>query len=256
MIEAKIKENESIGEVVSTLRRLDDPLYLKEAVLALNQLYIDSIISGRISNTPPWKGQERTLENLINAGVLAVGSFYRGNSLEWIYQVKEMVFLSGINKWKKSEAGVEYRHLEEFDCTINEWANSVSKCNEIKDVDVIVPIASEGFEPAFLLNYIIKKPFILPLRYSRCKRKDSSVRFPAISPKDWASNQIRGKKVLVVEGTSLTGTSLKKVVGYVAEQKPEKVLFSAVIANEKARQRIEDTNKKKIDKNTFTFELL
>jgi len=203
-----------------------NPAVIKEIVLSLNQLYFDGLIEGDYSAEPEL--EQFGLDKLIEAGILTIGSFYDGSLEGRLDEARDIIFSAERNiKDYSSKERAKRRHLRGFEDDILNWGRELSK-NEL-DINLIVPVASDGFEPAFLAASLrgLNPEEIIPLRFSRLSKGDSEAKKPK-NFQYW-DERLKGKKILITEGFSMDFHSIVKVRDYVKLQEPESITLSAVL---------------------------
>gem|GEM_PF-3129967 len=214
------------ADLLKELENSRNPAVIKEIVLSLNQLYFDGLIEGDYSAEP--KLEQFGLNKLIEAGILTIGSFYDGSLEGRLDEVKNIIFSAerDISKYSSKERA-KSRHLRGFEDDILNWGKELSK-NEL-DINLIVPVASDGSEPAFLAASLmgLNPEEIIPLRFSRKSRNDSEVR----KPKNFSheDERLKGKRILITEGVSYQFYSIAKVKDYIKLQEPESITLSVVL---------------------------
>lgn len=208
-----------------------DPKRFKETVLRTIQLYFDGLIEQRPEVYDPeiWTEQSNALNAILKGLQLTVSGFYRNPRNIHFSKVKEIIlpFDSTIVKYGL-EQEPKTRHLYEAEYEIAEYAEDITRALARKEIDLIMPIASGGFEPALLTADYIGVNSIFPVRYSWIGKKDDKVLIPNQAPEDYSMKQIKGKKVLVVDDLVCTAKTAIPTMKWVVKHNPAKMYFAVV----------------------------
>ena len=209
----------NIQELLGGIRYKNcSPGMFKNNYLGIMQLFFDRMISHPASSSSALKKRKATMEKLIVGGIVCVGGFYR--RIDRKDKVRKMILphseeIIGLGDNVLARGG----HLNGDEERVFEFGHSMPKY--IKKVDLIVPVASEGFEPALLLADIYGTSTIFPIRYSHFKMDDKEPVIPSIySPED-CNKIIKKKRVVVVEGSTGSGTSIGEVAKFVSDRNPK-----------------------------------
>jgi len=245
---------QNAGEIKTLLELLNEleaeihPVDFKDELLAITQLFFDSMVESEKGN---WEEQEKVFSTLVEAGKTAVGSYYQSGEID-LDKVKELVlthvdcligqyFLNdrrskvrwvtdgGSNLDFGSTLQKTYREK-----TISEegkgvfWALRRARERKIPGVDMVVAVASGGFEPAYLAMNILGVDEFLPIRYSHVSRHDLGVKTPALAPENYAA-AIKGKSVLLVDDVILSGRSILQCMDYALQHDPKGLYISSMM---------------------------
>ena len=170
-----------------------DPNNFKEALLSSIQLYFDGLVEGRseLPNPEVWAEQLETLNALLRATGTTVSAFYRKNSEIPFDEVREVIMPYDSRLIKHgSKSEYKERHLAGKEQQVGNYAANIADVLESEEVDLIMPVASGGFEPALLTADYLGLKHIFPIRYSRVSRNDNGVLVPAQAPRDYPQQQI------------------------------------------------------------------
>jgi hypoxanthine phosphoribosyltransferase len=217
----------TIDVLISELKIEKNPFDYKNKFLAMIQLYFDGIIDGQSEEVEKTEKQKQILENLCLAGKNLIGSFYTCKGIDFdaankiIFSFSEQI----IKYSKKSIAKI--RHLEPVCSDVQKFAKLFFQRMEGKKFDSITCISSGGFEPGFLLMYMLEKDELIPVRYSRVARCDTDVRLPLISEQEF-EHKIKDKNILVAEDWIGAGVTFSRTMEFIAEKKPAKLFGTAV----------------------------
>ena len=210
----------TLDQILNGIEKEQNPVLVKEQILALVQMYFDSLIN---CGNMTFFNQEKVLSNLLNAGKKAVGSFYRGNGIDNetkdlilsnAKDISELINTYGLHTNKERNLANESKNVALLGRVFQPNADNL-------EFDIIIPVASGGFEPSFLLADILEKD-LHPIRCSPL-RHDLYVHMPLPN----ALNKIKDKNVLVVEDTLVTGYTLSAILVNLNKLNPN-MLYVAV----------------------------
>src|SRR3989344_8706994 len=120
------------------------------------------------------------------------------------------------------------RHLFGLENIIGNHFRKIGAVLNEEEIDLVVPIASGGFEPAVLAADYLEVDTILPVRYSSYRCKDGGVLIPCNSHLEYIT-QIRNKRVMIIDDMSATGTTAEAVATWMDNYSPHKMLFTFII---------------------------
>ncbi|MCK5025522.1 MAG: phosphoribosyltransferase [Nanoarchaeota archaeon] len=227
----------TIQDLVKKIENEKNPLNFNDQLLAISQLYFEGLIEKdsdqNIDKENPWLEQSEALSRLNLAGKKAIGSFYRGNGVDFDDIMETFLpYASTILQYGNNDCTAKHRHayFTDYDEVQRFGLNLPIISDYIGDIDTIACVASGGFEPSYLLMDMMEKEELAVMRYSNNKN-DSEVRVPAYISKNYLDSQIKGKKVLVVEDMVSTGISLGQVMKFVSNFKPKVNYGTSVIGN-------------------------
>jgi hypoxanthine phosphoribosyltransferase len=95
-------------------------------------------------------------------------------------------------------------------------------------IDLIIPVASGGFEPAAIIAYYLGISKMFPVRFSVSSRKDKRVLVPSQAPRNYSAKNIADKTVLIVDDVVATGTTTQKLTDWIRKFDPAKIYFAIV----------------------------
>jgi len=218
-----IRENVFLEGLLARMedKKESDPVKVKSKFLQITQLSFDGMIDGRRDKY----GRTEFLEWLMEIGTIHIGNFYRNklNPLEIINDIKE--HSESILKYGEKTGIPKPYHLMNEEKNIYNFALEAQK--KLGVPDTIVPVANEGFEPAFLMASIYNDAGVFPMRDS-CSKADRQTRIARGIDRRYLKETFRNKKVLVVEGTVFSGESLLKVCKRVLKERPSILEFCTV----------------------------
>lgn len=232
----------TLKELLIGIEKENNPLYFRDKLMAIIQLYFDGIIDRDLSDEEFWPLQSATLDKLFLAGKTAIGTFYRNEGINFD-KIKEILLpsASDIILFGDNENKAKYRHLEsQYDNLQKmglEFQNILENRRFIRP-DSLVCIASGAFEPSFLIMDILDIKELTPIRYSRCCKKDKEVLVPKNAPKDYVSSKIKNKHVLVIEDWINGGQTLEKVIMHILEIGPGVVSGIAPVVQIKGENKL------------------
>ena len=228
----------NLQDLMKKIETEDNPLNFNDQLLAITQLYFEGLIEKYIDQNIDQENleseQSETLSRLNLAGKKAIGSFYRGNGVDFD-DIREtfLPYASTIMQSGNNDCAAKHRHafFTDYDEVQRFGLNLPIISDYIGDIDTIACVASGGFEPSYLLMDMMEKEELAVMRYSYNNKDDSEVRVPAYVSENYLGSQIKGKKVLVVEDMVSTGESLGQVMKFVSNLKPKEVYGTSVIGN-------------------------
>lgn len=204
------------------------PECFKSDVLSAIQLYFDGLVESRDLNPEVIEERHTVLDALLKGVRLTVSGYYRNGKEIQYGQVQEEIlqFESAILKYG-SKKTAKPRHLSGCEIHVLRYLSDVERNLNAEKIDLIIPIASGGFEPAALVADCLNIDNLLPVRYSGIHRKDSYVR---ITEKISRIKQelIRDKKILIVDDIIDKGTTMDTVISWAKGYEPSETYFSAV----------------------------
>jgi len=223
-----------VGNLPELLKKIEcetEPKAFKEAVLRSTQLYFDGIIEekDRFLNIYTWKRQSEALNALLRGMKTTVVSYYNNNKEIPLDEVREAIlpYASWLVKYG-SEWKCKSRHLEGRESHVRKYAAKIASALEGEKVDLIIPVASGGFEPAALAADCLGMDQLLPIRYSRVSKLDSRVLVPKQAPNNHARQNIQEKNILLVDDIVASGNTISRVIGWAARYSPAKIYFAVV----------------------------
>lgn len=217
--------------LLKQLETEEDPKNFKEIILRMVQLYFDGLVDGveQPGNREIWEEQLNALNLLLKGVRLTVSGYYRDNKNVQISDVREMVLpLDSVIIKHGSKQGCKNRHLSADEFGVSNYNSSLEKDVNGMEFDLIIPVASGGFEPGLLAADYWDVDNIFPVRYSTQSRNDKEVLVPNQAPKDYAEKQIKGKRVLVVDDIVSSGQTAENILQWVKKHDPEMLSFAAV----------------------------
>ena len=226
-----------LDALIKEIESEENPIDFKEQLLAITQLYFDSILDypnyasfSTEQNTDEWAEQSEALDNLILAGKKSIGSFYQGDGIDFD-EVKEIIlpYADKIIEYNPTFDYAKTRHLRDAEQNVQRFGIELQKTfDNTKPIDTLVCIASGGFEPSFLAMDIIEKEELAVVRYSNESRDDQEVKVPIHTPEENLKSKIKDKTVLVIEDIVYTGMTLAKVMKYASGFMPNELYGIAV----------------------------
>ena len=234
----------TLTELLKKVRTEKDPAEFKEALLSVAQVYFDVLIEENrrknrwflfwkkktIRGGPEiWAEQEEALKALLSGIQMTVSGFYRNNRNVSFSDVKEVVLPhdSALIKYGVKKVS-KRRHLYGLEGDVGGHIPEVVKALEGEKINLIIPIASGGFEPAALTADYLGVDYMLPVRYSYLSKDDLKVLIPQHAPDDYSQRQIKGSNVLIVEDIIASGRTASQVTKWAKKYSPAKVYLSAI----------------------------
>ena len=178
--------------------------------------------------------QAEALSKLNLAGKKAIGSFYRGEGIDFD-DVKETLlpYASVIMQYSQMDKESKLRHLFYKSDKVQRFGLKLPQVSSsMADIDTIVCVASGGFEPSYLTMDMLEKEDLSVMRFSYIERKDSKVKVPACTSYRCLDAQIRDKKVMVVEDWIASGRSWSYVMKFTSDFKPAELYGGSVIGGD------------------------
>lgn len=197
-----------MNEIIEAVCNEDDMLYLKEYMLAAMQLYYDGILQNPVKN-----GVWHQLCDLSTQAILCYYKHMKrpDDFLDKLKQIQEqLIDHSPVMKSKQ-------RHLTGDEYFVEKFVKAASS----SDINLIIAVASGGFEPALYLS-ALRDIEMDAVRYSS-RRGDREVRFYGNVP-----DNVKGRRVLIVDDILASGDTAYEVSEWVKLQKPEAAYFGIV----------------------------
>jgi len=223
-----ISSKVGLSRLLEEIEKQRNPKLFKEAILKSAQLYYD----GLIENPAPsgvWISQLETLDAIIDCTRETVGSFYEDHKKIPFDKIYERIapHKSRLIKYGSRHA-CKYRHLAAYGRQIVDFSKDLSNALKWEKIDLIIPIASGGFEPAAFMADSLEVDEIFPVRYSSVSRKDKEVLIPAQAPLNYSENRISGNRVLIVDDLIEKGTTANNVIDWTKKYNPAQIYFTSV----------------------------
>lgn len=208
-----------------------DPRRFKEAMLRAVQLYFDGLVEQSTFRRNPqiWQEQEEALKAILSGVQLTVAGFYRHGGEVPFSSVRELVmpYERAIVTHGSGKA-CKGRHLAGNESQVGSYAISVADALREEKVDLVIPVASGGFEPATLTADYLGVSQMFPIRFSRVSRSDGGVLLPSQSPKRYAQQQVEGRNILVVDDIVASGKTTEEIANWLRGLNPARVYFAVV----------------------------
>lgn len=221
----------SISDLLKKIESQRNPLEFKEALLGCIQLYFDGLVDRReeIENPEVWTEQLEALSAILTGVGITVVAFYRQNREIPFNEVREVVMPYNSTLIRHgSKSKPKGRHLAGCELLVGNYATSVANALTGEEFDLVIPIASGGFEPAVLTaNYLGVNQFF-PVRYSTVSRKDTEVLFPAYVTPDYLTQKISGRRILLIDDIVCHGRTASKLLRWIEKYNPASVHFAFV----------------------------
>lgn len=215
-----------------------NPGRFKEVMLRIAQLYFDGLIEQKDPSRNPmiWLEQKEALEAILTGVRQTVSGFYRKNGEIPFLEIRELIRAheKGII-FHGSSAKCKYRHLEAQERNVADYAISVASALSGEEIDLVIPIASGGFEPAILTADYLGVPQIFPVRCSRVSRADNEVLTPNQAPENYTRDKIIGKRILIVDDIVSSGGTIDVVTNWLKTLNPARLYFAAVKFENRAK---------------------
>ncbi|MEK6899031.1 MAG: phosphoribosyltransferase [Nanoarchaeota archaeon] len=217
-----------ISDTWQNITRTNNPIEFKTDLLRIIQVCFDSVVR-QINNEDarPDKISRGAFGSLCEIGEDYISAYYTGLGKrigpfrERIIECREILLVIDPN------LEANRSHLEQEDVEINRFGKKAFELSDL-NIDTIVPVMSEGIEPAFLASNVLGNPPILPVRYSRVRLSDSEPWVGKFMDNKGIEELVRGKKIFVVEGTINTGESLLGVIDSLNKYSPSEIYAGSV----------------------------
>ncbi|MGV8152240.1 MAG: phosphoribosyltransferase [Candidatus Nanoarchaeia archaeon] len=198
------------------------------AVLNVAGLYFNSLIEN--SSSQNHSTLSKTLDDMLQAIKLTTSQYYNNRKIEKKSIIKDLVLENNGVLIENSMYQISHeKHLKYDDFKyIKKSCESISDIMKEYDLELIMPIATGGFEPAGVIASNINNLNIFPIRYSRLNKNDKNVLVPKYITEEMVNKKIKDKKVLVIDDFISGGTTAQKTLDWVYSFKPEKLYFSPV----------------------------
>ncbi len=229
------KEHRFLSDLLKIIETEDDPDTFKDAMLESIQLYFDGLVENRLVERDPniWRVQEEILNDFLKGLCLTTSGYYRGNGDIPYDEVRKLVKKHESELTEHGHKGVsKIRNLRNLEDMVEKFAEKTSELIENEEIDLIIPVASGGFELAALISVYLGIRKIRPIRFSRVARWDNQVLSPYHAPISFMREQIEGKRVLIVDDIKTSGITQDRVSSWVKNLNPSKAYFGVVIPYE------------------------
>jgi len=231
---------QNLTGLLDALQVQDHSVKFKDKLLAVIQLYFDGLTTKYDSDDKPvnrgffedlffnedlWNGQKRVFDDLITAGKDCVGSFYRGEDIDY-YGIREMLSAHSddILKYGSPSQG-KSRHLSGKETHVQFFGKRLPEIVEkTGSPDTLVCIATGAFEPTLLAMDVLENDNLVAVGYrgsSHTEWKPNQMIVPYEAPKDYLASQVKGKDILVFEDETISGKTLASVMKRISKLKPD-----------------------------------
>ena len=216
----------SVDELINALESEDDPHKFRSGLLIAVRRYFDELVGG----IHPDQAAANYYE-AFNAGLnglrIALSSYNRDYNINYeAVRNKIRPFVDKI----PALFGTETRRLETWDRPFppKYFLKEVEIKLREQCIDLVVPIAAAGLEPACILADTLGVKDVFAIRYSPLRLKDYSVKIPAGIPESHLSSIFTGKNVLIVDDIVSTGKTMQEAMNWVSRYSPAMVNFTAI----------------------------
>jgi len=228
--------NATLPWLLEIIESQQDPVNFKEAVLSGVQLYFDGLVERRNETPNPeiWGEQLETLNALLKGVRMTVASYYRQDRDVPFDEVREIVLPHGSKIIRHGSRDLcRTRHLAGQDLLVKEGILETIDALGGEKVDLIIPVASGGFESAVLMADYLGVDNVFPARYSIFSRNDREVLLPGNAPLNYPKQQISKKGVLIMDDIVSSGATACKMTQWAKKYNPTKVYFSVASGTSK-----------------------
>ncbi len=234
--ESNSLNNKSLEDLLKIIGENTSPNLFKESMLRIAQLYFDGLVeSGRgYEDEKVQKEQKFAFDFWMKELKEVVGCYYDERKkistekvLKNFGKCEEIILKYG----SRDETNV--RHLVGYENEVRASFFDVFEKMKNEKFDLIIPIASGGFEPGALFSYYLGLESIFPIRYSQIRHKDEEVRVPFYVDHNYMNNLIGGKNVILSEDVICSGKTILGVVNWIKKFNPENI-FLYVVGNSKS----------------------
>lgn len=249
----KTFERYTMTELIDAIEHKNEPKPFKDALLGALQLFYDGIVKFKLTSKNPdiWREQEEVLQAMISSVRLTVAQYYKSQPIPF-HDVRECVLPYSEQLVRYGLKGkCKIRHLDKKEHELPAYISDVTEALDDKQIDLIIPIASGGFEPACLTADYLNVANMLPIRCSRVSRSDTRVVTPYQAPEDYALHAIQGKHVLLVDDILLSGGTSSKTIKWVQKHNPGSTYFAVVLRDTDSRI---SKNLHPISENAYLYE--
>jgi adenine/guanine phosphoribosyltransferase-like PRPP-binding protein len=217
----------SMGEVLMNIDREDSPKEFKENVLRLAQIYFDDLFEGKL----PYNDDKANISEAVLKAVRLSVTGYFDNKIP--YKKVKACIMPYEKILSDCKNHYKFRHLDQRESALISFAKNMECFLKEKDVDVIIPIASGGFEPTVLCADYLSTSEIFPVRYSLISRSDKEVLLPPGYSKKDLKARLSGVNVLIVDDLIQWGRTISIVKSWLDDYRPNKVYFTVVVGNDR-----------------------
>lgn len=218
-------------ELLDSLKKEKNPRMFKSHYLGILQLVTQGLAykrsKTRFQRSEGYKKASEALEIIVSTGIEMIGTFYSGEGIDYEHvkrciSAHEGTILEICPKEPAQDMFLDGREDQTyaFGCSLQ------NRFQEDGKPGLIVGIAYSGIEPALLAAYCSGLKDMLILRYSFNTLREIFIR--RLNTKEEIRSKVKGKKILVVDDTTHTGKTFKKVCKYLLGLKPERLKKAAV----------------------------
>jgi hypoxanthine phosphoribosyltransferase len=226
----------NLQELLKEIEVQSDPRKFKEVVLRTLQLYFDGLVENKcqLPNPKVWAEQLETLNAMLRGLRLTVSGFYRDNENVPFDEVREIIIPYDSTLIKHGlKRGCKKRHLDGSEYQVGRYALNLTEVLKNEELDLVIPIASGGFEPSALIADYLSINEMFPIRYSRVSRTDGGVLVPSQAPLEYPKQEVDGKRILVIDDIVASGGTFSKLAKWMKNYCPTKAYFSTVQGDQK-----------------------
>lgn len=222
-------ENTKLGYHLQKIGLEKEPKQFKECLLKIAQLYFEGLVEeSSFRGVEVWAEQLEALEVLLKGIRLTVANFYRRDENIPFSEVLELVmpYESILTKYGSKNTS-RLRHMYGEESTVRESVGDIVRSLD-EEIDLVIPVASGGFEAAALISDYLDVGQVFPVRYSNVSRNDWRVLVPKCAPKKYAKERIEVKNILIVDDIVDSGGTARKLIRWANKNNPTKVYFATI----------------------------
>ncbi len=231
MAEPRTKD---LPALIKKIEKQEDSHEFKETILRITQLYFDGLVDiyKPQSDQRTWPEQSKALDALLKGVRLTVSGFYRHDKAIPFVEIKKEILPHSLTFIKHgSNKDYKMKHLERCESELYLYAESIAQGLAGEKIDLIIPVASGGFEPAALAADYLNIEKMLPVRYSNLCKCDIDVLIPTQAPKGYSGEQIIGKRILIIDDIVSLGKTIELVSRWAIRYTPASIHFAVVRGN-------------------------
>ena len=217
----------NLGQLFEKIKNEKNPRSFLNLYLAIAQLYFYGLISNN-DDRQSWDNQEDTLNSINSLGIIMVGELYEKGVfdsnfvLKNLLQIKDCIMEHGDNyntakyRWMASHM----KGIQKYGVVLEDYFRTIED-----KPNVIVSIASGGFEPSYLAANIFGLEEILLVRPGK---DELQLVLPTAIPDGYVDESVSTKNTLIIDDYINKGFSLKSVIEYMLISRAKKITAATV----------------------------
>jgi len=218
---------DNLENLLQKLEEKTKPIEFKEIVLDITQLYFDGLVTNK-AKKKDWPEQRETLSALKEGLKMTIIPFYKKKKINYEQVRNTLLEYHDTLKKYSSTFSCKKRHLKDSEYMVKKFYKGLNK-KILEGTDIIVSIASGGFEPTILAADKLGIENILIARYSYYANEDSDILIPTAAPFEY-TKPIKESNLLIVDDFIMSGRTLRSIIEWAEQYKPKNIYCTAIVS--------------------------